>query len=280
MTNIETKETESNEIKEVTEISIPKKSKSRVWEVDALRGFLILFVVFDHLMFDWGYLFVFTTPFMNKIQELAIHYCTVSILRQTVHGGFIAAFIFISGVSSSFTRNGLWRCAKLAIFAVLLSVVSIIYAKVTNNASIIIRFGILHCLALCMLFGWILSKLKVPNWIIALLALILLIVGYAYQLSPLILTEKTKGWYFIVRSNKMAEMSPGDCQPFMPLVAWFMFGMLFGKVHYKQKASLVKANISKYFSPLSFIGRHTLWVYLGSQIIIITLLLIIQSIGW
>lgn len=280
MTNIETKETESNEIKEVTEIIIPKKSKSRVWEVDALRGFLILFVVFDHLMFDWAFIFDFTSPFMNSVQELAVHYCKVSVLRQTVHEGFIVAFIFISGVSSSFTRDGLWRSIKLALFAVSLSVVTIIFAKATSNAVIVIRFGILHCLALCMLIGWVLTMLKVPNWIIALLALILLIVGSAYELSPLLLTEKTKGWYFIVASDKMHEMSPGDCQPLLPLLAWFLFGMIFGRIHYKQKVSLVKADISNYFAPLRFIGRHTLWVYLGSQIIMIAILLLIKSIGW
>lgn len=38
-------------------ISPKKRNEGRVWEVDFLRGILILFVVFDHVMFDIGAMF-------------------------------------------------------------------------------------------------------------------------------------------------------------------------------------------------------------------------------
>lgn len=268
-------------INEIEEITSPKKvSKNRVWEIDALRGLLILFVVFDHLMFDWAEIFNFSSDFMNTVQELAKYYRTQSAINKATHSSFIVLFLFISGISSSFTRNDLWRSIQLAIFAISLTIVTLILSNLLDNKGIEIRFGILHCLAACMLIGWALTKLKTPNFVIAILALIILVIGATYRVSPMILTEQTKGLYFIAKNNMTASMSPGDFQPLLPALGWYLFGMIFGRLHYKEKVSLVKADISKYFAPLSYIGRHTLFIYLGSQILIFILLYLVQLIGW
>lgn len=49
---------------------------NRVWEVDLLRGILILFVVFDHVMFDIGAMFAdsFSTPLGIRISDWAAGY--------------------------------------------------------------------------------------------------------------------------------------------------------------------------------------------------------------
>ena len=52
-------------------ISQKKGYGNRVWEVDLLRGILILFVVFDHVMFDIGAMFAdsFSTPLGIRISD-------------------------------------------------------------------------------------------------------------------------------------------------------------------------------------------------------------------
>ena len=40
---------------------------NRVWEVDLLRGILILFVVFDHVMFDIGAMFADSSAYVFPI---------------------------------------------------------------------------------------------------------------------------------------------------------------------------------------------------------------------
>ena len=46
--------------------TLKNKKAKRVWEVDFLRGFCMLFVIWDHLMFDFGFLFSFSTIESNS----------------------------------------------------------------------------------------------------------------------------------------------------------------------------------------------------------------------
>lgn len=90
---------------------------NRVWEVDLLRGILILFVVFDHVMFDIGAMFAdsFSTPLGIRISDWAAGYVFESSAfgrwRSVTHDFFIGSFVILSGVSVSFSKT--MRCAGL-----------------------------------------------------------------------------------------------------------------------------------------------------------------------
>lgn len=81
--------------------------KQRIWEIDFLRGFLILFVIFDHFMWDINELGgSFSSSFGKKLYEWSVSYYTTG-ANATVFGGlreitrysFVMLFVAISGVS-------------------------------------------------------------------------------------------------------------------------------------------------------------------------------------
>ena len=71
-------------------ISQKKGYGNRVWEVDLLRGILILFVVFDHVMFDIGAMFAdsFSTPLGIRISDWAAGY----VFESSAFGRWLLSF--------------------------------------------------------------------------------------------------------------------------------------------------------------------------------------------
>ena len=62
-----------------------RDKRRRVWELDFLRGFAVLAMCFDHLMFDlmafrswFSNSYEVNNPFMNKLSELASAYWNTS----------------------------------------------------------------------------------------------------------------------------------------------------------------------------------------------------------
>ena len=105
--------------------AMPAPNKRRVWEVDFLRGFLILFVVWDHFMWDVVYPYPgnYQTGLFQWLFKLGQSYYSGT-LRATVHDTFVSLFVFLSGVSCSFSRNNFRRGVKMVVFAFALTVKS------------------------------------------------------------------------------------------------------------------------------------------------------------
>ena len=135
-------------------ISQKKGYGNRVWEVALLRGILILFVVFDHVMFDIGAMFAdsFSTPLGIRISDWAAGYVFESSAfgrwRSVTHDFFIGSFVILSGVSVSFSKNNALRGLKMSVWAVGLSVAMLFYGEITQDNSVWMNFNVLHVLAL------------------------------------------------------------------------------------------------------------------------------------
>lgn len=112
----------------------------RVYLLDELRGFLILFVVWYHFMFDLNLFGInidwFFSPAMNNLRNF-----------------FVALLVMISGVSSHFSRNNLRRGVRTLLLAMALTVVTAVFMP-----SELILFGILHFFGAAMLLYALLKK--------------------------------------------------------------------------------------------------------------------------
>ena len=107
---------------------LPKRSKVRAWELDALRGLAILGVVWDHTMFDLAYMFRYEWQALGadgllKMSDFARTYHE-GLLRVFGWPVFVFIFFFVSGICTTFSRNNAWRGLKLAIVAVCVSLVT------------------------------------------------------------------------------------------------------------------------------------------------------------
>ncbi len=254
----------------------PQKNTHRVWEVDFLRGVLILFVVWDHLMFDVGYLFSFGTEFGKALREFARAYETGA-LRTAMHVYFLIGFVMLSGVSSSFSKNNWVRGLKMLAFAYGLTACSILGAKFFGDGTFTIRFNVLHVIGYSILITEALKQFRTPKTIRCVLALIIVVVGATFLVQP---ADYYGFFYFMVLSTGAEILSAGDFLPLFPYLGWFLFGALLGEKVYPEKRTVFPTLVSKYTKPFEFCGRHSLAIYFLSQVAAYALLSLLVGLKW
>ncbi|MEG1710177.1 MAG: heparan-alpha-glucosaminide N-acetyltransferase domain-containing protein [Clostridia bacterium] len=276
-----TKQMNDNSVNEITLDVL--KSKKRVWEIDFFRALCIFLVVLDHTLCD--VLLVngfsrFTSVVGIKILNFATWYWNCE-WREVIQPFIVYCFIILSGISCSLSKSNLIRSVKMAVLAALITIVTY-WISIILKLEMTIVFNVIHVLAICVLF-WALIELiekyivKLPNWTLILLSVAIILVGEyfnwgykAYEISGLeshllyIPKNVNSLESFIFWNN---QISTADFQPILPNLGYFLLGAVFGRTHYKTKKTLfplVKTNHMKF---ICFCGRHTIWIYLGGQII-------------
>lgn len=133
-----------------------KAKKDRVWELDAARGLAILLVVWDHFMYDAGYVFRSFWLDSNNIGLIQFsNFCReywTSDWRFYGWPVFVALFFYISGMCTTFSRSNFIRALRMGIVAGLLSLVTYLiqFEFTSGEFNIFIKFGVIHCFALCL----------------------------------------------------------------------------------------------------------------------------------
>ena len=126
--------------------------RSRIWELDFLRGICVLLMVFDHTMYDIALQFGNTwyaatdSEFLRELILRAREYWH-SDLRYTVQDIVVWLFALLCGISCSFSKNNFKRGVEVALFAGIITVV-------TTLIETPITFGILHMFAFSILL-WV-----------------------------------------------------------------------------------------------------------------------------
>ena len=217
--------------------------KERIWELDAFRGLCILFMVAIHLILDIkGFDYEGSWFF--------------SLLRNW--GGIL--FLLISGVCLTLGHRGYARGALVFCAGMLCSLVTwAMYRLGFFGPDIIIWFGVLHCLGLCMILGQGLNRL--PLWALVLLALPL--IGLGYWFRTFYVASR-----FLFPLGLMAEgFVSSDYFPLAPNLGWFLLGLALGRTLYREKRTLFPKVSTAAFPvrALSWCGRHSLLIYLLHQ---------------
>ncbi len=222
--------------------------KKRIWELDALRGLCILGMVVVHFVYDlvelyglikWEY-----PPLFSFVMDW---------------GGVL--FLLISGISATLGS----RCIRrgLLVFASGLVVSAVTYGMYCfgyAGKSLIIYFGVLHCLGVCMLLWPIFRKL--PHWALALVGIALVGLGFYVRTLPWVDT-----CFLMPLGIPWKGFASSDYFPLLPYLGFFLLGSALGKSVYRHKESLLpKVNaqnpIIRFFL-LS--GKHSLLIYLLHQ---------------
>lgn len=236
---------------------------NRIWELDALRGFLILLVVFDHLAWDLGWSGIDfqskTGQWLARVSDLYLG----GVLRTATHTAFVVLFVAISGVCCCLSRNNLRRGLRMGLFAVTLTVVTVVADSILPG-DIAIYFGIIHCIAVCQILYGLLERIRCPKTVLFVLAVAALVVGAYYQEAPLGMDVT---WQYPFVSNWLGHKESGDFWPLLPFLGWFLVGALLGKVIYKEGKSVVNVPYEPGLRWLQFAGRHSLAFYFGGQIV-------------
>lgn len=229
-------------------------SRNRIWELDALRGICILGMVAVHLLYDLDAIGPHT-PVLAWIQHW---------------GGTV--FLLISGISVTLGSRHIRRGFTVFGCGMLCTVVTAgMYFLAMAEKGIIIYFGILHCLGICMLsWSWL---RRYSNKILALAGSIFCTVGLFLEKTILVSTPWLIPFGFVYPS-----FVSSDYFPLLPNLGFFLFGSLIGRIFYAEKVTrFPKLNPTKL--PIRFLcqcGAHTLSIYLLHQPVLTILLAVVS----
>lgn len=220
--------------------------KNRIWELDALRGLNLLWMIVIHFLFDITWLF----PLLQWTEPLW-YICLVRLCS--------VLFILISGICVTLGTHSLRRGLTVLGGGMIITAVTVALALTgLCDPSIVIYFGILHCLGLCMLL-WPLVR-KCPGWVLLVLGLILWLMGsYLGTLS-------VDTFWFVPLGLCPDDFASSDYFPIVLHFGIFLLGAGMGRYLYSKKTSLFPK--MKQIGPirfLSFCGRHSLVIYLLHQ---------------
>lgn len=278
---------------------LPKRSKNRAWELDALRGLAILGVVWDHFMFDLGYMFYYEWEYLGaegllKAGEFARTYHD-GLLRVFGWPVFVFIFFFVSGICTTFSRNNAFRGLKLAVVALLVSAVTYAIDEYMGMSGTFILFGVLHCLALSILLYSLVefilkltaSKSKYYRFIKAgvylAIAVVLLVVNYTQNVTLYDLnvygatmpsTWSLKGMFVFTH-----DWWTADYFPLLPFFCFFMLGAGVSPLAYPEKQSLLPKLDGKWNKFLTIPGKYSLYIYLALQVVAVIVLCLVTWIA-
>lgn len=223
--------------------------KKRIWELDALRGICILAMVVVHLVFDLVYIYgVLTLEGFGQR----------SFMLLTQWGGIV--FLLISGISVTLGSHPVRRGLTVFGCGMLCSLVTALMAWLGFlDPGIMIYFGVLHCLGVCMLL-WPLLK-KCPLWVLAVLGVTLAALGFYLQ------TLRVDVPWLIPFGVMYPGFASSDYFPLFPNLGFFLLGAFLGRLLYPHKQSLWPKVNEK--NPviwlLAICGKWSLFIYLLHQ---------------
>lgn len=235
--------------------------KNRIWELDALRGICILAMVLVHLCFDLAQLFAPRGWDFPGWFSLVMEW-----------GG--AAFFVISGVCVTLGKRSLRRGLTVFGCGMLCSAVTwgLMLLDFSDESGLIL-FGVLHCLGLCMIL-WSLFR-HYPKWALLGFGAVLSLTGiYLLSLPPLDIPH-----WLMLFGLQYPGFVAGDWFPILPFLGFFLLGAWLGRVLYAGQRSLLPRFPSETL-PVRFLcacGRHSLWIYLLHQPLILGLVMLLDA---
>ena len=225
--------------------SAAQPHRERIAVLDTLRGLTILSMVAFHTMFDYVYVYGFSALwFANPINQ-EVWRCSISWV-----------FIALAGLMTSFSRNNLKRAGTYAAAAL-----AVFVATSVTQLTTPISFGILYCMAACTLVfaatRSLLARAHAPVVPLGLIALFIALYGVPHA------TYSVEGLAWL--GFPSASFASGDYYPLIPFVFLYLAAAWAG-MRIVRWPAWTKRDICP---PLSWLGRHSLVIYLAHQVVIV-----------
>jgi len=251
----------------------------RIWELDFLRGFSIIMMVWDHLMYDlkslpyWfsNYSQVNNPPVRDLVKFAQTYWS--SSLREYGHWVFVAIFLLVSGISFTFSRSNLQRGIKLSIVAIVITIVTMSLESLSGLA-IGIFFGIIHMFAVGTLLIYVIRRIWDNNLFILIIGLIIVFLGFVIgwdRVSYYDTITLSNFWQIIIGLKGYGA----DHFGIIPYVGVIMVGTVLGKVFYPNRVSLFPKWDKKWLRPFTYAGQKSLIIFITHQVIISGIIFIV-----
>jgi len=237
-----------------------KEHRKRIQIIDALRGLAVVLMVIHHLLYNLvNFLDAPEWLFSNPVFDI-LHYL------------FAGLFIFLSGISSRFSRGNIRRGLIVAALALGIS-------AVTYYMEMPIWFGILHLLGFTMLFFGLAKNLldKIPRRAAPFIFVALTVIS---ALATALADPSTENPFLGTLLSILGWPQPGfvsyDYFPILPWIFVSLLGSWAGLYIVEQKlpARFYEAK----FPVFPAIGRKALIIYILHQPVLYGVVMLIKQI--
>lgn len=242
--------------------------RPRAWELDVMRGIILLCVTLDHcLYYSLNEALMPTYTVVGQwFKSLAQFYCD-SAVRHAMQPFGLWLLAFMSGLNGAFTRSKFHRVAKFWVFCALFmggyALLHIIWPDLVTASFI---FNIIAVLTICFTVWWLLDVVHCPNWLRAYLGALLIVVGLTYyylyfQEGGVYVDNKVLS--LMVYNQHGRDLSPQNFEPLLPHLGFFLVGGVLGKYLYPDRKTKCKTELPpKVLTPVLLVGKHSLAAYL------------------
>ena len=236
----------------------PSKS-TRFWEIDTLRGLAVVFMILYHFMWDLSYFAVYPANMSSPFW-------------QTIAESIGATFIFVMGVSltlkhhqtqvtskqrSQFSKY-LIRGSKIFAWGMLITVGT--YFFIGRG---FVVFGILHLLGISTILAYPFLQSRWGSLVMG-----LCFIGAGMYIENIIVSFPWLIWLGFRQIGRHMV----DYYPFLPWFGVALIGIFVGYTLYPEKTPHFSLPDLSNLAPirgLSFLGQHSLLIYLIHQPILI-----------
>jgi len=258
------------------------KKNKRHYYIDLIRGIAFILMMIYHFIYDIAEVFYgywakyFSSDFYLNIIARFLRAINGTDITKYLRLILIACiFLFISGISSILSKNIFKRGIKLFAIAMALTLGTMLISIIMQIRYIVIYFGILHCLSICMILTPLFKK---TNRIVLLgVAIIIISLGIYFDINPnnriYVNTWVLTPLYITSRGFYSA-----DYYPLIPYMGFYLLGYIFGDWYFNIKK---KPKRTKKYNEniLTYFGKNTLVWYFIHQIVLIVFLIIFTLIN-
>ncbi len=246
---------------------ISKKGEDRFWEIDFLRGFAIILMIFFHIIYDLNF---FSITNFRIYSGIILYIARLS----------ASIFVILAGISLSisYSKSKNWlktndiilkfikRGLKILFLGVIISVITWFYIPRG-----FVVFGILHFIGTSIILSLIFIRYRVINIIFG---LFFIIVGFylkslTFDFNILIPLGFIPNNFWTI-----------DYFPLFPWFGIFLIGISIGNIIYpdfKRKYEIKDLSKNLLVKSFCFLGRNSLLIYFLHQPIIIGIITILLT---
>ncbi|MFA6860807.1 MAG: heparan-alpha-glucosaminide N-acetyltransferase domain-containing protein [Bacilli bacterium] len=285
--------------------------KERIWEIDFLRCLPLILMVLYHFCFDMDFLpsvisnyaaFSTSHPGFSAFQIYAAGVSESPDIELYLVPLFGGIFLFVCGLSTSLSHNNLRRGLLLWLGALVISLATGL-ASYFLESDLFINFGVIHLMAFCVTLYALLDSLslklfkkELSSLFLLALGLLILLIGVFLNIGFKTSTGSIYIWPVTFSNGGLVNMlkkdpwslvlsalgyyaNTTDWWPIFPFGGVIFIGMALGKNLYgtTHQSLFPKISNCKVIKPFCFFGRHTIWVYLLHQPILILILFVVLT---
>ena len=242
-----------------------KKTSTRLWEIDALRGFAIVQMVFYHFVWDLNFFGLyqgnlFVGPWQWFARTIATQFLFVSGIALTLS----YQREIQKGETNLFFKYFL-RGAKIFGWGLVITLGTYLFI---GRGFVI--FGILHLIGFSIMMSY--PFLRINRWLTLLAGLVMIVIGIAIH------SVYVDYPWLIWLGLKQRGVVMVDYYPVLPYAGIALLGIFAGYSLYPNRFrifSLPDWSANPLIAGLRFLGRHSLLIYLIHQPILIAIFFIL-----